>query len=163
MTITGRIETYVFTFLCYTSIHALRTTYSYAKTDIAKDIEIEAKFMGIVDALMLSFLGIGHFLHALQPIKQPVKSLWIAMIICGINYGLIPLCMQFSPLANIYILSVFMCINGFLQSYTWPNLLMIIHSRFNPDKYPVLLGFWSTNANVGNIMGYLTFQILIKF
>ncbi len=151
----------MFSFLCYTSIHALRTTYSYAKTDIANDIEIDPKYMGIVDALMLSFLGIGHFYHAISPIKKPVKSLWIAMLICGINYGLIPVCMNFDALSNIYILSVFMCVNGFLQSYTWPNLLMIIHSKFNPEKYAVLLGFWSTNSNVGNIMGYATFQILV--
>jgi hypothetical protein len=32
---------------------------------------------------------------------------------------------------------------------------MIIHSKFNPDKYAVLLGFWATNANVGNIIGYV--------
>ncbi len=50
-----------------------------------------------------------------------------------------------------------MCINGFLQSYTWPNLLMIINFKFNPDKYAVLLGFWSANANVGNILGYAVF------
>lgn len=118
--------------------------------------------MGIVDALMLTFLGVGHFLHALQPIKRPVKSLWIAMLICGINYGLIPLCMGFGPLGNIYVLSIFMCINGFLQSYTWPNLLMIVNSKFDPAKYAVLLGFWATNANVGNIIGYGTFNILDK-
>lgn len=53
-----------------------------------------------------------------------------------------------------------MSINGFLQSYTWPNLLMIIHNNFNPDKYAVLLGFWSANANIGNILGYGIFEIL---
>jgi sugar phosphate permease len=88
--------------------------------------------MGIVDSLMLTFLGIGHFLHALYPIKKPVMSLWIAMIICGINYALIPVCMNIGPLSSIYILSLLMCSNGFLQSYTWPNLLMIINSKFNP-------------------------------
>jgi hypothetical protein len=34
---------------------------------------------------------------------------------------------------------------------------MIINFKFNPDKYAVLLGFWSANANVGNIMGYAVF------
>lgn len=116
--------------------------------------------MGIVDALMLCFLGIGHFYHAVRPIKQPVLSLWIGMILCGINYELIPLSMLSSSLANIYVLSVIMSINGFLQSYTWPNLLMIIHNNFNPDKYAVLLGFWSANANIGNILGYGIFEIL---
>ena len=47
--------------------------------------------MGIVDALMLSFLGLGHFLHAVYPIKKPVRSLWIGMVVCAINFELIPL------------------------------------------------------------------------
>jgi hypothetical protein len=49
--------------------------------------------MGIVDALMLGFLGIGHFVHTIKPIKKPVKRLYIAMILCGVSYALIPLFM----------------------------------------------------------------------
>lgn len=55
-----------------------------------------------------------------------------------------------------------MCVNGYLQSYTWPNLLMIIHSYFDPKKYPTLLGFWSTNVNFGNIAGFLICELLIN-
>lgn len=113
--------------------------------------------MGIVDALMLTFLGIGHFLHALYPIKKPVKSLWIALLICGMNYGLIPVCLLITYFKNIYVLSVLMSFNGFLQSYTWPNLLMIVNSKFSSEKNSALLGFWSANANFGNIMGYGVF------
>lgn len=151
---------YVFTFLCYTSIHTLRTSYSCAKKNIAQNIDIEYQFMGIVDALMLGFLGLGHFFHTLKPIKKPVKSLFIAMILCGINYGLIPLCMFIKGLRNIFILSVLMCFNGYLQSFTWPNLLMIIHEKFDPQQYSVLLGFWTTNTNFGNIIGYSIFLML---
>lgn len=163
MPLLNKYEVYVFTFLCYTSIHSLRTSYSYSKNDIARDVDVESKYMGIVDSLMLTFLGLGHFLHALYPIKKPVLSLWIAMIVCGINYALIPACVNVSALANIYIVCVLMSFNGFLQSYTWPNLLMIINSRFNPQKYAVLLGFWSANANVGNIIGFGVFEILKNF
>lgn len=153
----NKYEIFIVTFLCYTSIHSLRTSYSYSKKAIAEDLGIDQKYMGIVDSLMLTFLGIGHFLHALYPIKKPVLSLWVAMIVCGINYALIPGCLNISALTSIYVLSVLMCSNGFLQSYTWPNLLMIINSKFNPQIYAVLLGFWSANANVGNIIGYGVF------
>lgn len=112
---------------------------------------------------MLAFLGIGHFIHTVHPIRKPVRTLWAAMILCGMNYLMIPVCMNIPGLKNFITLALFMCINGFLQSYTWPNLLMLIHSKFDPEKYAVLLGFWSTNANVGNILGYGIFQIMIKF
>lgn len=120
-------------------------------------MDIDVQFMGIVDALMLVFLGIGHFLHALHPIKKPVKSLWIAVLLCGLSYGLIPLCMMVPFLRNIYVLGVLMSFNGFLQSFTWPNLLMVVHSKFDPAKYAMLLGFWAANTNIGNIIGYSIF------
>lgn len=68
--------------------------------------------------------------------------------------------MLIKPLANIYMLAIYMSINGFLQSYTWPNLLMIINSRFSSQNDSALLGFWSSNCNFGNIMGYAVFEFL---
>lgn len=87
--------------------------------------------MGIPDALMLGFLGLGHFLHAVKTIDKPVKILWISLIICGINYALIPILMDIDFLSNLVVLCVLMSINGYLQSYTWPNLLMLVNSRFD--------------------------------
>lgn len=159
----NKYELFIVTFLCYTAIHSLRTSYSFSKKAIAEDVEVNIKYMGIVDALMLCFLGIGHYMHAIRPIKRPVRSLFIAMIACGLNYGLIPGWMNVNFLASIYALSVLMCINGFLQSYTWPNLLMIVNSRFKSDKYSMLLGFWSANANVGNIIGYAVCEVLNRY
>jgi sugar phosphate permease len=132
------------------------------KNDISVYIDIESKLLGIVDALMLGFLGVGHFMHAVRSIKKPVYSLYIGMVLCGINFTLIPLFMKLSlSWGNFLILCILMSFNGFLQSYTWPNLLMIIHSKFDPEKYTVLLGFWATNANVGNIIGYALSILLI--
>ena len=76
------------------------------------------------------------------------------MIICAINYALIPLSID-SHLNNLTYLTILMSINGFMQSYTWPNLLMIVHERWDQKKNSVALGFWATNTNTGNIVGYL--------
>lgn len=76
------------------------------------------------------------------------------MIFCGISYGLIPFCID-SHLNNIIALSILMAINGFIQSYTWPNLLMIVHEKWDQKKNSTALGFWATCTNVGNIVGYL--------
>lgn len=116
--------------------------------------------MGILDSLMLLFLGIGHFIHAISPIKRPVRSLWIAMVACSINYGAMPMLLNLKPFCNFYYLSLFMILNGFLQSYCWPTLLMIINSRYSSKENSTLLGFWSTNANFGNIIGYFVFQVM---
>lgn len=53
-----------------------------------------------------------------------------------------------------------MAINGFIQSYTWPNLLMIINEKWDKKKNTTALGFWATNGNFGNIIGFfICFQI----
>ena len=93
-------------------------------------------------------------MHALKPVEKPVKTLWIAMIFCAISYALIPFCID-SHLNNLPALTILMSINGFMQSYTWPNLLMIVREKWDQKKHSTALGFWATNTNVGNIAGYL--------
>lgn len=110
--------------------------------------------VGLVDSLLLLCLGAGHFLHALYPVEKPVKTLWIGMFGCAISYALIPFCID-SHLNNLTALSILMSINGFLQSYTWPNLLMIVKQKWDQKKNPAAMGFWPTNTNIGNIVGYL--------
>ena len=75
---------------------------------------------------MLLCLGIGHFYHTLSPIEKPVKTLSIAMVACAISYSVIPYAID-HYLNNLPTLMILMGINGFIQSYTWPNLLMIVN------------------------------------
>lgn len=116
--------------------------------------------MGILDSLMLLALGLGHFLHAVKPMKRPVRNLWIAMFVSAINFAIMPLLLYFQFFQNYFYLCIFQLINGFVQSYAWPTLLMLINSQYCSKKESALLGFWSTNANFGNILGYLFFQVL---
>ena len=116
--------------------------------------------MGVLDSLMLLALGLGHFMHAIYPLKRPVRCLWIAMLASAANFALMPYLLLFGQFQNMAYLCIFQLLNGFLQSYTWPTLLMIINSKYSSDKTPILLGFWSTNANFGNIIGYLVFQFI---
>lgn len=55
-----------------------------------------------------------------------------------------------------------MCLNGYLQSYTWPNLLMAVHTHFNQNTHNTLLGFWATCTNFGNIMGFFICDTIIN-
>ena len=75
------------------------------------------------------------------------------MIACSLSYAAIPFCIDHSlnTLTNLIIL---MAINGFIQSYTWPNLLMIINEKWDKKKNTTALGFWATNGNFGNIIGF---------
>ena len=156
----GRVEVYIITFLGYSSISAIRSCYSATKKDINEQIDIDIKYMGPIDALMIAFLGLGHFLHAVYPVKKPVRTLWTGMLLCALNYSLIPVSMATSFLRNVYILSIVMCINGYLQSFTWPNQLMLVNSKFDSQKNSTILGFWASAINIGSIIGMSTYSIL---
>lgn len=54
-----------------------------------------------------------------------------------------------------------MAINGYLQSFSWPNLLPLIHTVYSPDENATLLSFWTTGTNVGNIMGFVFCQYFV--
>ena len=59
------------------------------------------------------------------------------------------------------VLVILMGLSGFLQSFTWPNLLPLVHSVCSPDKDTTLLGFWATCPNFGNIIGFVVCQLIV--
>ena len=157
----SRREVFIITFLSYTAVHCMRTSYSSIKPELtdACHTSIQAFgtkrcYLGIVDALILLFLGIGHFVHAIFPIKNPVRSLWTGLLSCSVIMAVFAISFNMKELQNYWILAILMCFNGYMQSYTWPMLLMIVHSKFDPKKHNILLGFWATNSNFGNIIGF---------
>ena len=165
---TNATETFIISFLNYTSIHVLRTAYSFIKfmlpISLATSVEAIGKCVfdvGVIDALMMVSLGIGHFVDAIRPTKTPVNDLLVGLVSCGLLYIVLCFCFNIEFLCNIWILALIMCINGYLQAYTWPNLLMIVHSQFDPDRYSALLGFWTTNVNFGNMMGFILCQLVV--
>jgi sugar phosphate permease len=102
---------------------------------------------------MLLSLGIGFLYHALVPSTQPVRNLAIALLVCAITYAIIPFAID-NGFNNISAILLLMSVNGFVQSFTWSNLLVIVNSRWDKSRNSTALGFWATNANVGNILGF---------
>lgn len=54
-----------------------------------------------------------------------------------------------------------MSLSGYFQSWTWPHILMLINSEFDNKTEALKLGVWSTNTNVGNILGLTVCQYLV--
>lgn len=102
---------------------------------------------------MLLSLGIGFLYHALVPNKKPVRNLSIALLVCAITYAIVPFAID-NGFNNIETILLLMTVNGFVQSFTWSNLLVIVNSRWDKSRNSTALGFWATNANVGNILGF---------
>jgi sugar phosphate permease len=54
-----------------------------------------------------------------------------------------------------------MVINGFCQSAGYPGMMAVMGNWFGKGSRGILLGLWSINANLGNIVGY-SFCSLIR-
>ena len=104
---------------------------------------------------MLYALALGFLQQAIFPFPKPVFALAIGLLLTAIFFILIPVALSVCVSGCFAILCVLMSIDGYFQSFAWPNLLMLINSQFDNKKQALLLGIWSTNTNIGNILGFI--------
>lgn len=79
-----KTEVFISSFLAYTSVHALRTTYSFSKSFLPQQISVSEELIGIVDSVMLLFIGLGNFLIAIRPLSKPIEAIWVALLLCSL-------------------------------------------------------------------------------
>ena len=51
---------------------------------------------------------------------------------------------------------------GFCQFSSWPILLYLVNQHFEVAKEGTILGIWSSNSNVGNIIGFFIGQLILN-
>jgi sugar phosphate permease len=110
---------------------------------------------------MLYALALGFFQQTIFPFARPVLALSLGMLLIALFFVLIPVLVNAFLAQSFAILCVLMSIDGYFQSYAWPNLLMLVNSQFDNKKEALILGLWSTNTNVGNIVGFVLCQYLV--
>lgn len=134
MNIEYKTKVYLITFFCYVGIHSLRTTYSFSKGLIATDIQVEDSQLGIIDSLMIYALALGFFQQAVLPFSKPVQALCIGLFFSGLIYSFIPLTVSTIRWKSFGAVAFLMCIDGYFQSFAWPNLLMLVNSQYDNKK-----------------------------
>jgi sugar phosphate permease len=110
---------------------------------------------------MLYALAIGFFQQAINPYSRPVLTMTVGLFLTAFFFLLIPLLISAFSLQAFSILCVLMSLDGYFQSYVWPNLLMVVNSYFDNKKDAILLGVWSTNTNFGNIFGFIMGEVIV--
>ena len=114
-------------------MHALRTSYSFSKAGFPDLIHVDEMYLGLADSAMLFFLGLGNLIIALKPFNKPIRVLWVSMVICALEYMLMPISMNYlSSTSAFIVLFILISINGVVQAFTWPNLLTLIHRVATP-------------------------------
>jgi sugar phosphate permease len=83
---------------------------------------------------MLYALAIGYFQQAVYPFTRPVFALGMGLIFTAIFFMLIAVALTVFVSHTFAILCILMSIDGYFQSYAWPNLLMLINSQYDNKK-----------------------------
>lgn len=83
---------------------------------------------------MIYALALGFFQQAVLPFGKPVQALGLGLLLTALFYLLIPICLSAYEAQSFALLCVLMTIDGYFQSFAWPNLLMLVNSQFDNKK-----------------------------
>ena len=83
---------------------------------------------------MLYAVAIGFFQQVIYPFTRTVLPLGIGLIFTSFFFLLVPITLTAFVSRSFNILCVLMSIDGYFQSYAWPNLLMLINSQYDNKK-----------------------------
>ncbi|KAL5970675.1 Sugar phosphate exchanger 3 [Taenia solium] len=178
------------TFLAYALMHATRKTLSSVKPlmianlvghinntnitlhpeklwynahplfSIADDAAI---FMGTLDFLFLLSYALGLYVTGwLGDLFDPRNVLTSGMFGGAVTTFLFGVPPQWGHFYNRYWYGILWFANGFLQAPGWPAGVSLVAHSF-PSARGLVLGFWSTSAGVGNIIGALLSSAVINY
>lgn len=141
------------TFMLYASLHAIREGWSYSKTDVEDTFNISKQYIGIVDALYLVFYSLGMAVLGSLMHRFTLKNyVFIGLVVASTSYMLWMVLYAITGFYNVVVMTILMCLNGFFQATGWPGSIGIFSLWFAGHKKGLLMGIWSCNANIGNII-----------
>ncbi|KAL5108248.1 Sugar phosphate exchanger 3 [Taenia crassiceps] len=167
------------TFLAYALMHATRKTLSSVKPLMIANLvghmddtnspftrttsDDAAIFMGTLDFLFLLSYALGLYVTGwLGDLFDPRNVLASGMFGGAVTTFLFGVPPQWGHFYNQYWYAILWFANGFLQAPGWPAGVSLVAYSF-PAARGLVLGFWSTSAGVGNIIGALLPSAVIDY
>ncbi|POM71664.1 Sugar phosphate exchanger [Phytophthora palmivora] len=113
----------------------------------------QAEMYGLMDTLFMGFYALGLYVSGILGDKHDLRrmiagGMWATAVI-GLLFGL-------GALADIHALSFYAILwglNGLIQSSGWPANVAVMGKWFDQSERGAVLGVWSGNACLGNIVG----------
>lgn len=165
------VRVFIHTFIIYVLFHAARKTLSTVKPSLInvwtsntsspdgplfESKQSAVEFLGALDTGFMITYSIGLYIcGTLGDHYNPRRILALGMALSAVSvftFGFITETFQIysAPLYAILWVS-----NGFFQSVGWPLVVCIMGSWFGKTARGTVIGAWSTNASVGNILATL--------
>lgn len=107
----------------------------------------------MANACLYIVIGISYLYKALNPIINRQFTYFWNMNLCNLFYLITPIIICFNaPITPLFFISL--AGFGFFQTAAWPVLLSLVHAYFLPKVDGGMLGLWSGNGDLGNILGF---------
>lgn len=167
--------TYVLTFTAYVGIHILRMGYSSVKPYFEKTFELDSIFLGLFDGLVYISLGLGFFFRFLIEGNTSKTTIYLIFgTLTAIGYAVIPVMSMLLKNSEGIIENpsffvqygapgLALIVFGFCQFTGWPVLLYLVNQHFNVETEGTILGIWSANGDVGNVLGFFLGTVILEY
>jgi len=125
--------------------------------------------LGVLDATIYITLSLGFGLRFLISSKKiMLREYFVYTTIAILGFLVIPITSLVEGVfvtANIITQKVLPIIGltvfGFFQFAAWPSLLTLTNQYIDLKKDGAAMGFWTSNANIGNILGFALTGLII--
>lgn len=135
------------TYIGYIGYYLTRKTFTICKTSMAADLGWELGDTAYIWAAFLFAYMIGQFINGFAGRK------WGPRFILLTGLGVSMLCNVAFGLGNsFYLFLAFMFVNGLVQATGWPGCIGAIASWLRDNERGTIMGWWTTNHIVGNIV-----------
>ncbi len=152
-------------------LHAMRTSWSYSKKSIQVGDKINNQdlgnyffYLGFVDMTFMLCYSFGlAFIGPLGDKFNRRKFLAIGYYTCGTAFLVFPLLNKIFDIKNLYILIIFMGINGLAESVGMPGSMGVLSQWFGKENRGLIVGLWAGCCNFGNIFGLISSTIISQY
>ena len=153
----------VMSYLCMASRHTGIEGWYMVHKQVHEHSSMTITWLSAIDSTYLFCYAIGLVISGALEDRFPLRILVPAgLTISGLIYSSI-IIMGYSDVYLPYIFLIHFGLQGFFQSTVWPGTVALLGNWFTKTHRGKIMGFWSSNASVGNIIGALVGGIILSF
>lgn len=154
-----RILIFGLTFMSYATLHCARQSWSFIKSNIDSDGDMDNKFLGYMDfAFLMSYaIGLatlGHYGDRMN-LKYFTSMGMLAAVVCLMTVGILQTTGAIQGTAKQVVFLIIWIFNGLSQSTAMPGFVAAMGNWFGKKKRGIIMGIWIGTTNFGDIMGYI--------
>jgi OPA family glycerol-3-phosphate transporter-like MFS transporter 1/2 len=162
-----KVQVFLLTFLAYSSMHSIRTSWSYSKSLMQNhqtSLNLSNQYLGFGDTAFLLFYSIG--LALLGPMGDHLPQRYFlssGYALAAISFLIFPAGYHFFGWTNPWILIITLATNGLGESVGMPGSMNVLSKWFNGENKGSIVGLWAGCRNLGNIFGLVASTIITQY